>query len=293
MRKLFSLILGPAVAVVGTLTFAQEAHAGLESCGNIDVAADAQCQVVTSGGCDAQCTPLKMDLACSAKLEASCTGQCSATLDASCNTSCTADCTGRCTANPGSLDCQGDCEATCDADCSGKCSASSNQAQCQASCKATCGGHCSAKCTGTPPSADCNAKCSASCSGSCTAKANLDCQINCQSKGYAQCEADLEGGCKVKCTDPKGALFCNGQYVDVGDNLQNCIDALNAYLNVKVTANASSSCDGGTCEAQANASASCAAAPGDQPMSPLFLAGGLGLVAFAGARRRSRKSDKN
>src|SRR5438105_1420269 len=69
----------------------------------------------------------------------------------------------------------------------------------------------------------CQAKCEASCSGSCTAKANVDCDVSCQATGYANCEAMLTGGCQAQCTTPQGALFCDGQYVDTGNNLQQCI----------------------------------------------------------------------
>jgi MYXO-CTERM domain-containing protein len=109
--------------------------------------------------------------------------------------------------------------------------------------------------------------------------------VSCQSKGYAQCKTDLTGGCKAQCQKPEGALFCDGNYVDSGNNLQNCIDALNAVLHVKV--DASASCSGNTCTAQASASSSCAATPHDDasPLNAGLLIGVLGIAAI-GARRR-------
>ena len=62
--------------------------------------------------------------------------------------------------------------------------------------------------------------------GSCTAKANVDCDVSCQATGYANCEAMLTGGCQAQCTTPQGALFCDGQYVDTGNNLQQCISTI-------------------------------------------------------------------
>lgn len=291
--RLFSSILVSAVSAVGALVaFPGVAHAGLESCGNIQVSADAQCKVETMGGCTAQCTPISFQGACSASLETSCNGTCNATVDVACQGSCKTDCTAtKCTADPGSFDCAASCKGTCEADCTGKCSASANQAECEGSCKSCCGGHCDAQCTGTPPSASCDAKCDSSCQGSCTGKANLDCQISCQSKGYASCEGNLMGGCTAQCTQPSGALFCDGQYVDTGNNLQNCIAALNAILKIKVTASGESSCDGGTCEASGKASASCAASPGEAPLSGGFLFAGLGLAAIA-ARRSKRQHQR-
>jgi MYXO-CTERM domain-containing protein len=290
--RLVSSILISAVSAVGALVaFQGVAHAGLESCGNIQVSADAQCKVETMGGCTAQCTPISFQGACSASLETSCNGTCNVMVDVSCQDSCVTDCSGTCTANPGSLDCSANCKGTCEADCTGKCSASANQAECEGSCKSCCGGHCDAQCTGTPPSATCDAKCSASCQGSCSGKANLDCQISCQSKGYASCEGNLMGGCTAQCTQPSGALFCDGQYVDTGNNLQNCIDALNAILKIKVTASGEASCDGGVCQASGMASASCAASPGEAPLSGGFLFAGLGLAAIA-ARRSKRQHQR-
>jgi hypothetical protein len=287
MNRSIGLVFAGATAAAITLFSATEARAGLEACGNINVSADAQCKVETSGGCTAQCTPLKMELACSGKLEASCSGTCNATLDASCSGSCKADCSGKCSANPGSLDCSANCQGTCEGDCSGKCSSNANKSECEASCKATCSGSCDAQCKGTPPSATCDAKCEASCKGSCTAKANMDCQINCQAKGYASCQSDFEGGCKAKCTQPEGALFCDGNYVDTGNNLQNCINALNAVLHVKVEGHAE--CSGNECSAEGKASANCAAAPTGEPIHPALLGGGLAAIAGAFIRRRRRK----
>jgi len=98
----------------------------------------------------------------------------------------------------------------------------------------------------------------------------------------------LSGGCKTQCEKPEGALFCDGNYVDTGNNLQNCIDALNAILHVKV--DASASCSGSPCQAEAKAAASCAASPSHDatPVSAGFLAAGLGLVAMTVRRRRQR-----
>lgn len=284
-----AVALSSALAAFGAVTFIapRVAHAGIEACGNIDVRAEAKCKVEAQGGCTAQCTPVKFEAACAGKLQVQCDGQCNATATVDCKGSCSGDCKGSCEANPGSFDCKGSCEGSCSADCSGKCSAAGNKGECEASCKATCSGSCDAKCEGTPPSATCEAKCQASCEGSCEGKANIDCQVACQSKGYAECKTSLEGGCKTKCTEPSGALFCDGQYVDTGNNLQNCVDALNAYLKVKVEASGSAGCDGGTCSAEGKASATCGAAPGDATGNTgLWLFGALGVVGAVAARRR-------
>lgn len=286
MRSLAHLI---AVPVLGAVAFIAatpgEAHAGIAACGNIDVRANASCKLETSGGCTAQCTPVRFEASCSAKLEASCRGKCNASATAECQADCKGSCSGSCEANPGSLDCSANCKGSCEADCSGKCSSSGNKSECEASCKATCSGSCDAQCSGTPPSASCDAKCEASCKGSCQAEVNVDCQVDCQAEGYASCKADLEGGCKARCSAPEGALFCDGQYVDVGNNLQNCIDSLRALFNIEVEGSAE--CNGNTCSAEGSASASCDAAPaGTSNTTPIWLLSALGAVGLVAARRR-------
>lgn len=279
--------IGPVVLVLAfivPLALPATAHADLSACGNINVTADEQCKLVTSGGCTAQCTPINFQAACSAQLEVSCEGQCTAQASASCTGACDlSGCEASCSADPGNFSCSADCETNMDAQCQAQCSSSSDQAQCVASCKATISAQCDASCSGTPPSASCQAQCQASCSGSCTAQANLDCQVNCQSSGFASCQTSLTGGCQAQCSQPKGALFCNGQYVDAGNNLQNC---LNALSNLGISVQGSASCSGNTCQAQG--SVSCAVTPGTPAGNA---AAGLGILLgigglFIGRRRR-------
>ncbi|MBX3229133.1 MAG: hypothetical protein KIT84_02270 [Labilithrix sp.] len=281
------------MAVPLLLLAPRDARAGIAACNDIDVRASARCEVVTSGGCTAQCEPARFEAACNAQLTAQCDGECSASVDATCTAACEGTCTGQCTADPGSLDCQGSCEGSCNADCDAECQgqASSNTASgaCKAKCSASCNAKCTASCTGTEPNASCDAKCRASCQGSCRAKANARCQIDCQSRLDADCKARLEGGCRGRCERPEGALFCDGQYVDTGDNLQRCIDALRAQLNIQVSGSASSSCSGNQCTAEAEGTASCAASPNTAPVTPAFAVLGLvGLTVARSIRRRRR-----
>jgi MYXO-CTERM domain-containing protein len=285
MTRSIQFILG-ALALVAPLSIASEAQAAdasLSSCGNIYVEAEAECEVLVEGGCTAQCEPVSVQAACAADLKVDCDGECNVSASAECSGSCEADCAGRCDVDPGSFNCTADCQADCSAECSGRCSADSNSAECQASCKATCSGECDAQCTGTPPEATCEAKCQASCSGSCRAEANADCQIMCQADGFAECTATVEGGCEAQCEKPDGAIFCDGQYVDAGNNLQECIAALQAIFNIEVYAEGSASCEGNTCMAEGEVGCSCSADGGDAPALAGLL--GLGLV-FATRRRR-------
>jgi len=283
-----------AQLVVGLLTFAvpvlatSNASAGLDACGDIHVEANAQCEVVVGAECDARCEPVRFEAACAADLQASCEGQCDASFEASCTASCQGSCQAECEVNPPSFSCSAECNANCGANCDAQCSASGNKGECRASCEASCSAECDASCSATPGSASCEAKCEASCEGECTAEANLDCQVECQASGYVDCKADLQGGCEVRCDDPEGALFCDGQYVDAGNNLEKCVAALEAALNIEVEGYAHGECSGNKCEAEAGVS--CALMPGSPGSLDsrvlAALAAGLGVAVVARRRRR-------
>src|SRR5207244_2079954 len=82
------------------------AHAGLSSCGDINVEADATCEVEVQGGCTVHCAEPQLQVACSAKLEASCQGMCTADADVKCTGSCDVKgCEAKCNVDPGSFDC--------------------------------------------------------------------------------------------------------------------------------------------------------------------------------------------
>jgi hypothetical protein len=274
------------------------AHAGLDSCGNIDVEASAECKVEVEGGCTAHCEPPQVRLACAGKLEASCEGECSATAQASCTAECDVSaCEAKCTAKPAEFNCSAQCQVDADAHCAGECMAeaagSEARARCTASCKATMSAECDASCQGQGPEVDCKARCEASCKGSCTGEARANCQVDCQSKGFVKCEGDLKLDCEAQCTKPEGALFCDGQYVDHGGNLEDCVSSLEAWISGQVDVSASGSamgeCMNGTCEAEAEgeASASCTTVPGGPAGFGAALMGMMVAGAALGRRRRA------
>lgn len=290
-------LLFAAVAVAPLLFVSTVARADLSSCGNIDVRANARCKVVVKD-CDVQCTPINVTAACAARGQISCDAECKAKspVTVECTGSCEADCNTRCNVNPGSLDCDADCSASCDGSCSAQCSGESEadgaRGRCTASCRGNCSAQCTASCTGTRPTADCSGKCTASCRGRCTAEVTNPCQIDCQSNLRVTCEADVQGGCRARCSNPKGALFCDGQFVDTGNNLENCIDALRAELNIQVDASGSADCTGNTCTAEGEVSVSGCSTSRDSGMGS-FAPIGVALAATAsvlGRRRRDKKA---
>lgn len=276
-----------AAALALPLTVVQTAQAGIESCGNIDVRANAKCEVVVEGGCTAKCTPVSFTAACSAELYASCDASCPQLPSVECTGSCSGTCQADCMANA-NFDCTTACKADCDGDCSAKCADEGDKTKCDASCKATCDAECNTSCEGTA-NANCEAQCQGCCQGSCTADARLECQIDCQATGYVDCEARLQGGCQAECQKPEGALFCDGQYVDVGNNLEDCIAALQAELNIKVTGYADGSCDDNGCEGEAGGSVSCAASPAQNKAAGGAVAFAVAIMGAAFLTRRRRQ----
>jgi MYXO-CTERM domain-containing protein len=283
MSRSFAHWLAGAVALAAPWLAPSEARAetGPAACGNIHVEAEATCKVEVEGGCTAKCEPVSFQAACAGQLKVECDGTCTASASAECTGSCDPpSCQAEC---EGGISCTAQCEAKCEGNCAGKCSTAGNKGECEASCKATCGGECSASCEVDPPS--CEAQCEAVCQGSCEAEANLDCQISCQNDSFLECTGKLEGGCTAACESPDGAVFCDGQYVDHGNNLDDCLDWLSSVVTVE--ASAEGSCDGNSCEGEAKASASCATATGPVDSNYGALAiGALGAAVFAARRRR-------
>ena len=108
----------------------------------------------------------------------------------------------------------------------------------------------------------------------------------------------VQGGCTAECSNPDGALFCNGQFVNIDTTnlaqLDACVNQLNADfgLSLSLSATGSSLCDGGTCSASGSASASCGQIAPGAPAAGSICAVGLGLGIAGAVRRRVRKSKK-
>lgn len=293
MRALFAPLLGVALSTA-LLGFAAPASAGVrESCGLFQINTNTQCEIRTSGGCVTSCQPLNFTAQCSAELYVGCNGTCKATVEASCTTNCQASCESQCQVDPGKFECAADCRAECGASCDASCMGSAS-GRCHDSCESTCAGKCDARCEATPPSADCKTKCQSSCSGSCDAEANMDCQISCQADGFVTCETKLQGGCETACSKPEGALFCDGQYVEVKDSFDQCMEDLKAQfqITVKGYAYGEAGCEGGSCSAEGHAGFSCAQAAmtGESSGSALGILGAIAAFGLAVSRRKNQRA---
>lgn len=276
MRNTLSFLIG-AAALAAISLHSPHAEAGaLDACGDVFVEAGANCEVLVEGGCTAQCEPVAFTASCAVEGSLSCQGQCNVQADVACTTGCQGSCEQECEIDPAAFDCRASCEGSCSADCSADCAADSNSAECEASCKSTCAAECDVGCNVDASQTDCVAQCQGCCAGECTAQINMNCQIGCQSDLYVDCKADLQGGCETQCEAPEGAIFCDGQFIDVS-NIDNCAAALLDALNVDVEF-----------EAEASASLSCAVT--DEPVRGGAALLGFGLLCLVGLGVRGPRS---
>jgi hypothetical protein len=280
------------LTAIGVLAPMSARAQGLESCGDIHVEANAECVVVPpSAQCEAMCEPITVEAACAARLAADCRARCDELPSVDCSASCQADCSADCEVDPGKFDCAASCRADCSGSCAASCEGDEDGGKCMARCEGSCGASCDSHCDVDLPEVDCEAKCEASCEGSCEVDTNVDCQADCQAEAEADCYVDVQGGCEAACDTEEGALFCDGQYVDHGNNLEECAAALEAALDIEVEGHAhgESSCDNGRCMAmgEAEVSSDCSVAePGAGRSRWAWSVAGLALVGLCVRRRR-------
>lgn len=251
------------------------AQSGLEACGNISVGLQANCEVQPPGlDCETKCTPVTVRQTCADRLQTVCAPECKQEVIETEVQVCRQSCITECQVNPGSFQCQGSCDARCSGGCGTRCAASADRTRCEASCRATCSASCGGECRVVLPSATCENKCQPSCHAEVQAEVRLQCQIACQEQKYQVCEEELVGGCKTDCKSRDGALFCDNQFVDAGDNLKQCIAALQ-NLDIQVEGDVSFSATGG-----------CHVTDGPS-LAPWAMVGLLGLLTLARRRRRA------
>jgi MYXO-CTERM domain-containing protein len=108
----------------------------------------------------------------------------------------------------------------------------------------------------------------------------------CQSSGYVDCEADLSGDCQAECNTEQGVLFCDGQYVDHGGNLDECVASLVALFDIHVEGYAEGECSGNMCHGEAGFS--CVCTPDGDAGRNAGITAAFGVIVLAALRRRRR-----
>ncbi|MCA9705124.1 MAG: hypothetical protein KDK70_04640 [Myxococcales bacterium] len=217
-----ALALGICMLAVGA------AQAGIPECGNIRIDAGAHCELLLggSGECSGSCSLGVYEKACATQQYESCQEVCTLDPNPTCTDGCTEECAEQCEVGI-EVVCHGNCFPECVGECTLACEGAQDSIQCRASCEATCDGECDHQCAQLPVDASCYSHCMECCGGSCSAAANMDCQVSCQTETWEDCEYGVQAECEGAC-DVDGALFCDGQFIVGGEQLQACAAALAA-----------------------------------------------------------------
>ena len=70
-----------------SLLFSKNASAGFEACGDIDIEANAKCEILLDAACRAKCEPVNFSLSCASELYVECGGMCELDAEVECTTS--------------------------------------------------------------------------------------------------------------------------------------------------------------------------------------------------------------
>jgi len=274
----FSMLLGSLLAPASAL-------AGLPECRDLrleDVASGG-CELEGGVSCQGSCSRLGIyKKACATRLHQVCRTDCTVSADPTCTDGCTETCTSECDRGV-SITCIHNCFGECVGSCGTHCDGAADPAQCRATCEATCDGECDIQCRPVVDG-DCYTHCIECCGGSCKAQANLDCQTTCQDEEFESCEHELEVECSGSC-DVDVSLFCEGQYMLSGPDLQPCVEALVAKGTLQVEAEVS--VNAGDLDTSPRGKVGCSLSRGLAHPAPgvAMLLVGAGL-ALLGRRRR-------
>jgi MYXO-CTERM domain-containing protein len=277
-----------ASVFLATSAWAVVAAAGIPECRNmrLEDVVDGQCRLEAEGSCQGSCSRLGIyEKACATRLHTVCREDCTLSANPTCTDECTETCTSECDRGV-SITCIHNCFGECVGSCTSQCDGAADPTQCRATCEATCDGECDIQCRPVVDG-DCYTHCIECCGGSCKAQANMDCQTTCQDEEFEDCEHELEVECSGSC-DVDAALFCNGEYVLAGDDLQTCVQALVAKGTLEASAAAEVQLGRGSASTT-EAKAGCAAAGGTQGPNGLGWAAAAGLAALAAWARRRRR----
>ncbi len=222
-NDLYSCLLPCCALLVGGL-LSTPARAGVPECNGMRLEDAFRCEIrgdlECSGGCDDLGVYKK---ACATKLHTVCRDTCTLDPEPTCTDECTEQCSSDCDLGVNVI-CIHNCFGECVGACGATCADAEDPETCRASCEATCDGECDVQCEATVDGS-CYQHCIECCGGSCSAQANMTCQTDCQEEAFESCEYEFRADCSASC-DGDGALFCDGEFVLAGPELQPCLDAL-------------------------------------------------------------------
>src|SRR6201989_3047293 len=124
-----SILSALCAACIGWQASQARAEQGIAACGDIQLEAQAECEVIPPGAeCKGMCEPVAVRAQCDVRIAADCRASCDKLPTVDCNVDCSAQCVADCDKlDPGSFDCQGACKADCEGRCSRDCEASSDR----------------------------------------------------------------------------------------------------------------------------------------------------------------------
>ncbi|MCH9688515.1 MAG: hypothetical protein K0V04_44200 [Deltaproteobacteria bacterium] len=272
---------GGVMAMAAALTVAPgTARAGASECGGAHVERGADCEILVSAGCQASCDVNGMLTACAADLMATCQAGCNLDVEWTCTDECQVQCEDQCRADGGQVICTDGCMGECRGACDDRCADAEDPDQCWAACEATCSGECETSCANVPADADCTEACQECCHGSCSARVNLDCQLGCQAGGFADCQQSAAQACEGSC-GIEGTLFCDGQFIVSGSEVNGCVDALSdrgIFVRTEIEVDLDGVLEDGQSSAR-DAVGFCRVSPGSGAWGTMAVLGLLGLVA--------------
>lgn len=219
-----SRVLAPVALGCALFAASSEARAGIPECGNIRLEDVGSCEIKGDLQCTASCEELGVyKKACATKLHTVCRDECTLDPEPTCEDECTTQCSSQCDLGLNII-CQHNCFGECAGVCGTQCENAADPETCIASCEATCDGECDIQCAPVVEGS-CYQHCIECCGGSCGAQANMTCQTSCQEEQFESCEYEFRADCMGSCSGD-GALFCDGEYVMSGDEIEACVTAL-------------------------------------------------------------------
>jgi MYXO-CTERM domain-containing protein len=127
----------------------------------------------------------------------------------------------------------------------------------------------------------------------------VQCQLDCQTQVYNDCEQQMVEQCNTECETTGGAIFCDGQFLNVTD-VDDCAAELAAEIDIEVDLDiqadvdvdinppSSSSNDDDDDENNFSCAVQGGANPGSSGSAPTL----LGLLGAVWAARRLRRSTR-
>ncbi len=259
-RSLLPPVIGGALAAAAfaaTFGVSSQANAAtLDACGGVwlEGLAEGSCEVVPVQECETRCQTVSAVTVCAARLTTECNSSCTLEASVECEGSCGETCVGDCSTDVEQQppNCMGLCMSDCQMEATAGCEDTDKHGQCRSSGAHCCADRCRNECDQATETTTCEPVCTSACTGSCDARANLQCQVGCQAERFTTCEETVVEECNTECEQTGAAIFCEGQFLATGGDLEACANDLAASFDFQldVEIDIDVECSDGGCEAE-------------------------------------------